>query len=111
MYGHMNSMVITPVIIYFTSIMTYCRKKKAKSLRTTEDSILKQLIKEALETIIEDCHHQRLLPSRFSQQIEGVVPQKSSTEQKDEKTKKSKMQKSRCRNIRVLFYYAHNLFC
>ena len=89
------------VIIFYTSIMTHCRKTKAKSLRTTEDSILKQLIKEALETIIEDCHHQRLW-------IHGSKP---STEQKDQKTKKSKMLKSRCRNIRVLFYYAHNLFC
>ena len=94
-------MVITPVIIFHISKMTNYRKTKAKSLRTTEDSILKQLIKEALETIIEDCHHQRLW-------IHGSRP---STEQKDQKTKKSKMLKSRCRNIRVLFYYAHNLFC
>ena len=94
-------MVISPVIVFHIYIMTHCRKTKAKSLRTTGDSILKQLIKEALETIIEDCHHQRLW-------IHGTRP---STEQKDQKTKKSKMQKSRCRNIRVLFYYAHNLFC
>ena len=91
--------------------MIYCRKSKGKSDRSAGDSILKQLIKEALETIIEDCHQQQLLPTRFSRHIEGVVPQKTSDEQKGRNAKKIKTHKSRCRNIRVLFYYAHNLFC
>ena len=86
--------------------------RKTRFARNT-DSILKQLMKEALDIILEECHDRRLLPSKLSRHMSSLKKQKSLHLKKNLKSNKTtrKGPKIRCRNVRVLLYYTQHLFC
>ena len=79
---------------------------KAKSRNT--DSMLKLLIKEAMEIILQGCHHQGLLPTKLSRHIDSTLSKKPTF---NAQSHTHLIPRIRCRNIRTLLYYARNLFC
>ena len=105
------SRLFTIFVINYISLFTFRRKGASGSLKfpRNADSILTQLIKEALDIIIYDCHRQRLLPPKISRHVDSVLKEKPPSKLTSKHG--HALPKIKCRNIRVLLYYAQNVFC
>ena len=105
--------IFTVFAVYISSnifsLFTFRRNGASGSLPRYEDSILTQLIKEALDIILYDCHRQRLLPPKISKHMDSVLKEKPEPKLKSKHG--HRIPKIKCRNIRVLLYYAQNVFC
>ena len=100
----LNHIIKLLLFIRFRSNEVGRRRRFSRST----DSILKQLIKEALDIVLEECRDHRSLPPKLSRHISSLKGPKLKYRLHKERRRRPNIH---CRNVRVLLYYVQQLFC